>query len=101
MLDTDSVSYAIRGEGRVAAQVSRHPASSLCVSALTVAELRFGATRRRSDRLHRSIDTFLRDVAVLPFDEACATVFARIAARSRAFPKHFARIPGLTIANWL
>jgi predicted nucleic acid-binding protein len=45
MLDTDSVSLALRGHGRVAATILEHPPSQLCVSAVTVAELRYGAAR--------------------------------------------------------
>jgi len=46
LLDTDSVSYALRGEGRVAEQIRAHRPSELALSAITLAELRFGAERR-------------------------------------------------------
>jgi tRNA(fMet)-specific endonuclease VapC len=51
MLDTDSVSYAIRGAGRVAERIVAHPPSELCISAITLAELRYGAERLNSHKL--------------------------------------------------
>jgi len=80
MLDTDSVSFSWRGEGEVAAKIVAHPPSALCVSAITVAELRFGADKRKSSKLHAKIDTFIATVEVVPFDEICARHFGAIAS---------------------
>lgn len=127
MLDTDTVSYAIRGQGAVAAQIRGHRPSALCISAITLAELRYGATHRRSNRLLQSIDILTNDIAVLPFDEMCAVQFGRIAsalaehgqpighmdaliaAHAMALDltlvtnnvKHFTRVAGLKVENWL
>ena len=46
MLDTDTVSFALRGPGQVASRLQSHKRSELCLSAITVAELRFGADLR-------------------------------------------------------
>jgi len=127
MLDTDSVSFAIRGVGRVAARIVERRPSELCISAITLAELRFGAERRRSRKLDHAIAAFLTDIAVSPFDDACAITFGRIAANladagapigepdtliaAHALTlnltlvtnneKHFVSVEGLKIANWL
>ena len=69
MLDTDTVSFALRGRGRVAARLLEHRPSQLCISSITLAELRFGADTRRSQRLHRLITTFIESVEVVRFDE--------------------------------
>jgi tRNA(fMet)-specific endonuclease VapC len=126
MLDTDSVSDALRGEGRVAARILEHRPSELCVSSITVAELRYGAERRNSSKLHKAIDVFSSNVAVLPFDEVCAAHFGTLGAAlaARGTPigdfdvliaahavaaeatlvtsnvKHFARVTGLSVENW-
>lgn len=127
MLDTDTVSFALRGQGGVGARIVKHRPSELCVSAITVAELRFGATRRKSAKLHALIDAFTGNVPVLPFDEACAVEFGRIANElaERGSPigdfdvliaahavtlnltlvtnnvKHFHRVRRLKVENWL
>src|SRR5947208_11943515 len=127
MLDTDSVSFALRGQGGVGAQIIAHRPSELSVSSITVAELRYGATRRKSAKLYQLIDTFTKNVAVMPFDEVCAAHFgqlaseladhgvpigefdALIAAHAIALQltlvtnntKHFSRVPGLKIVNWV
>ena len=126
ILDTDTVSFALRGRGRVAETILRHKPSELCVSAITVAELRFGADLNHSAKLHVLIDAFIAEIAIMPFDDACATSFGKIAAdlASRGAPigdfdvligahavalqavlvtnntKHFERIRGLKLENW-
>jgi tRNA(fMet)-specific endonuclease VapC len=79
MLDTDTVSFALRGQGRVAARLLEHRPSQLCISSITLAELRFGAETRRSRRLHRLISTFVESVAAVAFDERAADHFGRVA----------------------
>ena len=59
MLDTDTVSFALRGQGRVAARLLEQRSSQLCISSIALAELRFGGETRRSQRLHRLISTFV------------------------------------------
>lgn len=127
MLDTDIVSYVLRGFGRAAdAITSRHPAE-LCISAVALAELRYGAERRRSAKLHRDIGDLTRIITVVAFDASCATEYSRIASdlAFRGTPigtmdsliaahaltlgltlvtnnvKHFSRVPGLRVENWL
>lgn len=127
MLDTDTVSYAFREQGEVASRIVEHHPSELCLSAITVAQLRYGANRRRSKKLHGLIDSFTLDIDVMPFDQACAARFALVASdlAERGSPigdfdvliaahaltleltlvtnntKHFSRIKGLTLENWL
>ena len=127
MLDTDTVSYALRGQGEVGNRILEHRPSELCLSSITVAELRFGAARRRSAKLHELIDAFTANMAVLPFDEVSAAHFGSLAAElnARGTPigdfdvliaahaiaaeatlvtnnvKHFARVRALSVENWL
>ena len=127
MLDTDSVSYALRGHGNVAKRILEHPPSELCMSAITAAELRFGADKRGSRKLHRLIDTFMESVAPLPFDAEAARSFGRLATElaKRGTPigvfdamiaahavtrkvmlvtnnaRHFGRVAGLRCETWV
>jgi tRNA(fMet)-specific endonuclease VapC len=126
MLDTDAVSFALRGIGQVASRLAHQKRTSLCLSAITVAELRFGADKRRSRRIHRAIDAFLTGVDVFSFDMAAAAKFGTVAAvlAGSGVPigqmdtliaahalsvgatlvtnneKHFSRVPGLKVENW-
>jgi tRNA(fMet)-specific endonuclease VapC len=127
LLDADTVSYALRGEGQVAARILQHPPSDLAISALTLAELGFGAEKKKSAKLRRAILSFVQDVAVVPFDEEAAARFATVAAAlaregspigvldtlvaAHALAlgltvvtnntRHFTRVAGLTVENWL
>ncbi len=127
MLDTDTVSFALRGEGRVAARLLGHRPSQVCISSITLAELRFGAEVRRSRKLHALIRTFVEAVAVVSFDERAADRFGSVAVSlaRRGEPigtfdtlmaahalslgltfvtnnaKHFGRVTGLKTENWV
>ena len=80
MLDTDTVSCALRGAAGVGDRILARRPSVLCISSITLAELRFGAERRGSKKLHRLVDTFIETVGVLPFDESAAACFGIVGA---------------------
>ena len=127
MLDTDTVSFALRGQGRVADRLLEHKPSELCLSSVTLAELRFGAGTRESRKLDRLIDTFSDSVTVAPFDRSAADRYGSVAAALSRHgtpiggfdtliaahalalgltlvtnnTKHFQRVPGLATKNWL
>lgn len=127
MLDTDTVSFALRGLGGVSTRLLEHKPSEICMSVITLAELRYGADRRSSRKLHAIIDAFAAGVTVVSLDEAAAarlgTVAAAlvrqgtpigefdalIAAHALALDltlvtnntKHFSRVDGLRIDNWV
>ena len=127
MLDTDTVSFALSGQGRVAARLLEHRPSELCISSITLAELHYGAEARRSRKLHRLISTFVEPIEILPFDQSAASRFGTVAAAlaRRGEPigtldtlmaahalslrltfvtsntRHFARVAGLATENWV
>ena len=128
MLDTDTVSYLVRGKTpaldvRVAAVSPKH----LCISAVTRGELLYGLRLKDgAHRLTQLVDQFLLRVQCLPWDEAAATHFASIAADLHKAgtqigsmdamiaghamatgavlvtnnARHFSRVAGLTVENW-
>ena len=127
MLDTDTISFVLRGQGDAAVQLTAHAPSEVCLSAISLSELRFGADKRRSKRLHGLIDTFTDTIEVLPFDTIAAAIFGRVCAglESKGTPigtldtliaahalslnltlvtnniKHFKQVRGLKTQNWL
>jgi tRNA(fMet)-specific endonuclease VapC len=127
MLDADTVSYALQGKGQVVTRLLAHAPSEICISSITLAELGFGAEAKRSQKLRSAIQRFTKDVAVIPFDELAAQRFAVLAAAlaRRGTPigvidtlvaaqalclgltvvtnntKHFSRVPGLALENWV
>ncbi len=129
-LETDIVSAAIKpypnlGLVRRAAAV---PAAEQFITAITVGELVYGAARRESASLTRRIQEVIQTAAtVLPFDEQAGHAYGELRARleregkSLAEPdlriasialanelvmvtgnvRHFERVEGLTVENWL
>jgi tRNA(fMet)-specific endonuclease VapC len=126
LLDTDTISYALRGEGQVAERITAHKPSELCISAISLAELRYGTDRKASRRLHALIDTFVGAVELVGLGEDAALEFGRIgtilaergtpigefdvliAAHAAALRctlvtnniRHFSKVPGLALENW-
>jgi len=129
-LDTDVMSAIVRPGGgplQLARKLGVLDASEQCTTAITVGELVYGARKRQNPRLESDIDRTLAEVRVQPFEEAAARVFAeirvqlesqgqrlddadlRIAAICVAHDltlitgnvRHFERVPGLRVENWL
>ncbi len=82
LLDTDTCSYAIRGDSAALdARLAKERPDTLAISAVTRAELMFGLEKRGNPRaLSRVVHGFLDRVAVMPWDTAAADHFARLRA---------------------
>ena len=126
MLDADTVSHAIRGQGAVGDRLLEHRPSDLCVSSITLADLQVGAEAKRSRKLRRAIAGFIKDIQVVSFDKAAADRFALVAAAlaRRGKPigafdtlmaahalslgltvvtnntRQLSQVPGLSVENW-
>ena len=128
--DTDVLSATIRREPSLplVRRLAQVPPTDQFTTAITMGELLYGAARRDSKRLNEQVRELLRGaLTILPFDETAAAVYGplraslesdgqplaepdlRIAsiALSRDLTvvtgniRHFARIPDLTVENWL
>jgi tRNA(fMet)-specific endonuclease VapC len=129
MLDTNICSYVLRSRpASLKARFDEVGAGSLGVSAVVLAELFFGAARHaRALAIRRDIDDFAARLQVLSWDEAAADHYGDIRAalerdgtplgamdlmiaahaRSRGAvlvsndARHFERVEGLLLANWV
>ena len=128
MLDTCICISLIRGRaGSIRERLDGFSVGQLVVSAITEAELRFGADKSRDPaRNHRQLDLFFLTLPVLPFDRQAAVHYGSIratlesagmpigpldlliAAHARAQGmmvvtdnvREFERVPGLDVENW-
>jgi len=82
LLDTNTASYIIKGNVRgVRERLLKVPMSRLLISAVTEAELLYGAARKReSVRLKTAVDEFLLRVDSLPWDSDAARRYADLRA---------------------
>jgi len=112
----------------VVRRLARIPAEQQFTTAITLGELLYGAARRGNEALAQRIRQLLADaVPILPFDEEAADVYGPLRAGLEAAGKrldepdlriasialahdltlvtgnvrHFGRVPGLTIEDWL
>lgn len=68
LLDTNTVSFYLRGVPNVVQRLRAEKPSEIAVSAITAFELRYGAMKRQSAKLTAAVEGFLALVAILPFD---------------------------------
>jgi tRNA(fMet)-specific endonuclease VapC len=129
LLDTDVLSNILRprpNQGLVS-RLEQTPLALQFTSAINLAELLYAVERRGGIRLRNRIEEIVAHLPILPFDEDAARIFgslranldrretpldeadlqiASIALASRLTLvtgnlRHFGRVPGLTIENWL
>lgn len=74
MLDTNMVSYAVRGTSEALNRHLRHvPINRLCVSSITEGELRYGLARNlKATHTADDVRAFLSRVETLPWDSDAA-----------------------------
>lgn len=128
LLDTNIISDLVRNpQGRIAEQIARVGEGAICTSIIVVAELRFGAAKRGSERLTLQLERIIAALDVQAFDAPADAAYAElrtqlevaglpiggndilIAAHALATSlivvtdneREFARVPGLQVENWL
>jgi hypothetical protein len=93
LLDTNVVSEPLRRvpEARVIEWIDAQPLETLCLSAITVAELRAGVAMlpagKRQAGLRENLEKRVLPLfvgRVLPFDVACTQAYAKLMAKARA-----------------
>lgn len=126
MLDTNTISYALRQHPPVLGRLTSAPMAALCTSAVSAGELHYGLARRPHARaLHTLVGEFLKRVTVLPWDSTIAEHYGAVRARLESLgitlgaldtqiaahtqalsmvlvthDRAFARVPGLKIEDW-
>jgi tRNA(fMet)-specific endonuclease VapC len=126
-LDTDTCSAYMKRPNDLTHRFIQY-SGRLAMPSVVLAELRAGAYRRSDPvPLLRKIDDLLIDVGVLDFDAACADAYGRVLGQMSRLgatvapldlmiasvalvhdrtlvthnTSHFARVPGLRLADWL
>lgn len=126
LLDTNTVSFAIRGLGRVGDHLLASEPLDVAVSSVTEAELWYGVVKLGSARLRRAVEAVLSSMKVLPVTSEVARDYGDlrvwlekrgrpigladtfIAAHARSHgltlvtnnTRHLARVPGLKLEDW-
>lgn len=81
MLDTNMLSHLVKGHPTVVQHVVAAPATTLCISAITEAEVLFGLAKRPdAKRLHRIVNEVLKHMDILPWDSATAACYGEVRA---------------------
>jgi tRNA(fMet)-specific endonuclease VapC len=128
MLDTDTISYVLKGGAPVIdARVRELPPHQVCISSVSRGELLYGVRLKDgAHRLAQLVDQFLTRVRSVPWGDEAADCFGTIAAQltkagtpigsmdtmiaAHALAtgavlvtnntKHFSRVSGLVTENW-
>jgi len=128
LLDTNVCIAIINRDERVRPHLEQHAPSVLRMSAITLAELRFGVAKStQPKRAVANLNVLLSKVGVVPFDDAATARYGDLRAllERRGAPigpldtliaahalslrwtlathnvREFRRVPGLVVADWL
>jgi len=127
MLDTDIASYLIRGDHPEVTETFARNYRDVCISAITAAELQYGAQKRNNPQLTKKVQAFCSLVQCIDWNAEAATAYAKmrveqettgnpigsmdmlIAASAIAEEvtlvtnntAHFSKISGLPLENWV
>jgi tRNA(fMet)-specific endonuclease VapC len=119
LLDTDCAVYAMLGEHPLLRErLAECEPGEVAISAITYAEIMLGEHQGKPPDLE-TVDDFVGEVPILPFDEAAARAYAGLAFRRASFDRliaahalsigatvvtnnqaDFADVPGLRVENW-
>ena len=82
LLDTDMCVFALRNKPRIVAErIQQHSPDDIVISAITVAELRYGADKcARPEDNHEQLSKFLLTFDILFFDSGAADAYGEIRA---------------------
>ncbi len=101
MLDTDFCIYLMKGPApAVVKKLARMKPKSLGVSAITHAELRFGADKsKKKEANHAALDVFFDNLETIAFDDEAALHYGRIRASLENEGKPIGPLDTLIAAN--
>jgi tRNA(fMet)-specific endonuclease VapC len=127
LLDTNTLIYFFKGQGKVAERLFAVPPGDVAISSVSLYEIEVGiAKSEQPAKRRRQFDTFLAVVSVLPFDRSAAraAATARVDLEKRGLPigpldnliagvalahratlvthntREFSRLPNLAIIDW-
>jgi tRNA(fMet)-specific endonuclease VapC len=82
LLDTNTCIYFLnRTSERIISQFKRFSPSEIKLPSITVAELFYGAEKSKAQKKNRDIVArFVSTFEIIPFDERCCIIYARIRA---------------------
>jgi tRNA(fMet)-specific endonuclease VapC len=102
MLDTNMVSYIVKGKSPAArrALAGLKPNEVGCVSSITEAEIRYGLAKLPSDSWRRSaIEGFLAKLQILPWGSAEAVTYGELRAKQELSGKPLETLDMLIAAH--
>jgi len=126
MLDTDTMSFIIRKNSSVIANLIKHEDDEICISAISYAEIFYGLIKKGSERLFNEVNSIMGKLSIIDFDASQSELYGQIrveleksgtplgdmdiliAATALSIgailvshnKKHFSRIKGLKIEDW-
>ncbi|MCL2065937.1 MAG: type II toxin-antitoxin system VapC family toxin [Treponema sp.] len=127
MLDTDTVSQIVRKNSSVIKKLIMHEDDEIYISAITYAELFYGLEKKGSDRLFNEVRSIIGKCSIIDFDKSQSELYGKIrleleksgtplgdmdiliaaaAILKKAILvthniKHFSRIKGIKVEDWV
>ena len=126
ILDTDTVSFIIRNNSSVIANLIKHEDDEIYISAISYAEISYGLEKKGSERLFNEVNSIIGKLSIIDFDASQSEFYGQIRAELEKSgtplgdmdmliaatalstgailvshnKKHFSKIKGLKIEDW-
>ncbi len=107
LLDTNIISYWMRGDGKVISRIKEHVPSELFLSAITLAEILYGIEKSPVKKKERrlKLEQILSVLGIYCFDEVAAAEYSVIRAQlerdGRIISERDIQIASIALANRL
>ena len=80
MLDTNIVSHLFKRHPCVVNRMANLTPADVCISSITEAELLYGADKKQSVELKKTIREFLRTITICDWDSDAAAIYGKLRA---------------------
>ncbi|MEL2241426.1 type II toxin-antitoxin system VapC family toxin [Leclercia adecarboxylata] len=80
MLDTNIVSHLFRRHPGVVNRMANLAPADVCISSITEAELLYGADKKQSGELKKTIREFLSTITICDWDSDAAAIYGKLRA---------------------
>jgi tRNA(fMet)-specific endonuclease VapC len=78
MLDTDTISFIVRNNSSVIANLIKHEDDDICISAISYGEIFYGLEKKKSERLFNEVNSIMGKLGVIDFDTSQSEVYGKI-----------------------
>lgn len=80
MFDTNAISALMKEQPKISQRFDDEPLKNMCISSIAWAEIRYGISKKGSQKLLKSSEHLAKMIRILPFTQQTADIYAHLRA---------------------